>query len=248
MDRVAQQPRRSAVSRRSPTGCTWPCTRPMYAALMLLIRSHRGHVARRAVARRRRRGAGAGRDRRRAHPPDGAGESSQGRVIEDAVNLAYPLGDVTLLVFVAVAFALSSWRPDRMWLLLGAALVVDAVADLDLRLPGGQGHVCGRGHPATRCGPPSMAMFAVAAWQPMKRRRPRTAASRRPDDRRCRWPSRPSRSALLVDAALRATSRRPPSCWPRPRSLVGASRARCSPTWRTCACCATAPTTPSPTG
>ena len=55
---------------------------------------------------------------------------SNGRLIEDAVNLGYPLGDVTLLVFVVVAFARYSWRPDRMWLYLGAAMVVDAVADL----------------------------------------------------------------------------------------------------------------------
>ena len=55
---------------------------------------------------------------------------SQGHFFGDAVNLAYPLGDLALLVFVVVAFALSSWRPDRLWVWLGVAMAVDAVSDL----------------------------------------------------------------------------------------------------------------------
>src|SRR5262245_13913047 len=38
-------------------------------------------------------------------------------------NLAYPLGDVLLLSGVAGVFALTGWRPDRTWGLIGAALV-----------------------------------------------------------------------------------------------------------------------------
>jgi hypothetical protein len=101
----------------------------LYVAFMLLIRSQRGHfrpeqwldgiIVGLALA------------------SVGAGlilptvlQANQGRLIDDVVNLAYPLGDLTLLVVVVVAFALSSWRPQRVWVFLGAAMMMDAVADL----------------------------------------------------------------------------------------------------------------------
>jgi two-component system cell cycle response regulator len=46
-----------------------------------------------------------------------------------ATTLAYPLGDAVLICFVLSVFALMAWRPDRGWLLLGAGLAVNAVAD-----------------------------------------------------------------------------------------------------------------------
>jgi diguanylate cyclase (GGDEF)-like protein len=46
------------------------------------------------------------------------------------VTLAYPLGDLLLLGVVAVAFALTGWRPNRTWGLIGAGLVVTAAADV----------------------------------------------------------------------------------------------------------------------
>ncbi|MGZ4171150.1 MAG: hypothetical protein ACXVRN_07290, partial [Solirubrobacteraceae bacterium] len=134
----------------------------MYAALMLLIRSHRGHVATEQwldggiVAL--------------ALAAIGTGlvlptvlAMNQGRVIQDAVNLAYPLGDLTLVVFVAMAFALSSWRPDRVWLWLGAALVVDSVADLIFTYQAAKGTYVAGGILDTTW-PAAMAMFAAAAW------------------------------------------------------------------------------------
>ncbi|MGZ4313985.1 MAG: bifunctional diguanylate cyclase/phosphohydrolase, partial [Solirubrobacteraceae bacterium] len=140
----------------------------MYAALMLLIRSHRGHVATEQwldggiVAL--------------ALAAIGTGlvlptvlAMNQGRVIQDAVNLAYPLGDLTLVVFVAMAFALSSWRPDRVWLWLGAALVVDSVADLIFTYQAAKGTYVAGGILDTTW-PAAMAMFAAAAWQPTRRR------------------------------------------------------------------------------
>jgi diguanylate cyclase (GGDEF)-like protein len=140
----------------------------MYAALMLLIRSHRGHVAAEqwldggVVAL--------------ALAAVGTGlilptvlAVNQGRLIQDAVNLAYPLGDVTLLVFVALAFGLSSWRPDRVWAWLGLALAVEAVADLIFTYQAAKGTYVAGGILDTTW-PAAMAMFAVAAWQPMRRR------------------------------------------------------------------------------
>src|SRR6185312_11934711 len=101
----------------------------MYAALMLLLRSRRGRVTLEQwldggmVAL--------------ALAALGTGlvlptvlALNDGRLIEDVVNLAYPLGDLTLLVFVVLAFALNAWRPDRMWGCLGAAMALNSVADL----------------------------------------------------------------------------------------------------------------------
>jgi two-component system, cell cycle response regulator len=147
----------------------------MYGALMLLIRSRRGRVPTEqwldggivalAVA------------------SVGTGlilptvlQISNGRLIEDTVNLAYPLGDVTLLVFIVVAFALSSWRPDRVWLCLGAAMVVDAVADLLFSYLEAKGTYVAGGILDTMW-PTAMALMAVAAWQPSRRRTTHSVAS-----------------------------------------------------------------------
>jgi HD-GYP domain-containing protein (c-di-GMP phosphodiesterase class II) len=147
----------------------------MYAALMLLIRSRRGRVPTEQwldggmVAL--------------ALASVGTGlilptvlQLNQGRLIEDAVNLAYPLGDLTLLVFVVVAFALYSWRPDRVWLFLGAAMVLDAVADLLFTYLEAKGTYVAGGILDTMW-PAAMALFAVAAWQPPSRRASQPAAS-----------------------------------------------------------------------
>jgi diguanylate cyclase (GGDEF)-like protein len=140
----------------------------MYAALMLLIRAHRGRVATEQwldggiVAL--------------AMAAIGTGlvlpsvlAMSQGHAVQDAVNLAYPLGDLTLLVFVALAFALSSWRPERAWAALGLALALDSVADLIFTYQAAKGTYVAGGILDTMW-PAAMALFAVAAWQPMKHR------------------------------------------------------------------------------
>ena len=44
-------------------------------------------------------------------------------------NLAYPLGDVLLFAAVIGVFALTGWKPDRTWGLIGAALLASLVAD-----------------------------------------------------------------------------------------------------------------------
>jgi two-component system, cell cycle response regulator len=147
----------------------------MYAALMLLIRSRRGRV----IAEQWLDGGMVA----LALASVGTGlilptvlGLGQGRLIEDTVNFAYPLGDVTLLVFVVVAFALSSWRPDRLWLCLGAAMVVDSVADLIFTYLEAKGTYVTGGIVDTMW-PAAMALFAVAAWQPSGRRSSQPAAS-----------------------------------------------------------------------
>jgi diguanylate cyclase (GGDEF)-like protein len=56
-------------------------------------------------------------------------DTSSGSLGVVATNVAYPLGDVVLLSLVVAAFALTSWRPGRVWLLIGSALALFAVGD-----------------------------------------------------------------------------------------------------------------------
>ena len=46
-----------------------------------------------------------------------------------ATDLAYPLGDLVLIVFVIGVFALTGWRPGRTWLLIALGFSLMAVAD-----------------------------------------------------------------------------------------------------------------------
>jgi hypothetical protein len=57
-----------------------------------------------------------------------AEESSAGRLAE-AIEFAYPLGDLVLVGGVLGVYALMTWRPGRMWLVLGLGLTVMGVAD-----------------------------------------------------------------------------------------------------------------------
>lgn len=102
--------------------------------------------------------------------------TSHGRFVEDAVNLSYPLGDFTLLVFVIVAFALVGWRPGRVWLWLGAGIIVSAVADLIYVYQAAKGTYVA-GTLLDTLWPASMSLFSLAAWQPVKRRVPHTAGA-----------------------------------------------------------------------
>ncbi len=55
--------------------------------------------------------------------------AAEGSLQAIATNLAYPLGDLVLVLFVVGAVALSGWRLDRQLLLLGSGFVLFAVAD-----------------------------------------------------------------------------------------------------------------------
>ena len=106
---------------------------------------------------------------------------SNGRLIEDAVNLAYPIGDLTLLAFVVVALSLSGWRPSTLWVLLGVALAIDAAGDLIYVYEAARGTYVVGGVLDTTW-PAAMSLLAVAAWQSSRRQRahpvlaPRTIA------------------------------------------------------------------------
>ena len=93
------------------------------------------------------------------------------------VNLAYPFGDFLLLVFIAVGFALSNWRPGRQWLLLGAGIAINATADMLYVYQVAKGTYV-EGNLLDTLWPASMAMIAFAAWQPGSSRRPRSIIGR----------------------------------------------------------------------
>ena len=79
--------------------------------------------------------------------------STEGNTATVAVNLAYPLGDLLLAAFVVAAVALSGWRPDRSWALLGGGLVGDGVCRWRLPSAGGDDGLRGRvvvRHPVAR--------------------------------------------------------------------------------------------------
>jgi two-component system, cell cycle response regulator len=89
-----------------------------------------------------------------------------------AINLAYPLGDFSLLVFIALGFALSGWRPGRQWFLLTFGIAVSACADLVFLYQEAHG-IYVEGRILDTMWPLSMALLALSAWQPspMKVRR-----------------------------------------------------------------------------
>ncbi len=102
----------------------------------------------------------------------GGSESSA----QAAINLAYPLGDFSLLIFIALGFALSGWRPGRQWLLLGLGIGVSACADMAFLYQEANG-IYVEGHILDTMWPLSMALLALGAWQPSAARIKRSTAS-----------------------------------------------------------------------
>jgi diguanylate cyclase (GGDEF)-like protein len=96
-------------------------------------------------------------------------ESTEGSFSVVATNLAYPTGDVLLLALVVGVFVLTAWRPERTWVLIGAALVATALADGSYLFQTAMDtYVEGRLWDALW--PASMLLLAVAAWVPARHR------------------------------------------------------------------------------
>lgn len=90
---------------------------------------------------------------------------SHGESAAVGVNLAYPVGDFMLLVFIALGFTLSSFRPGRQWLLLALGVALTAIADMVYVYQVARGTYV-EGSILDTLWPASMALLAVAAWQP----------------------------------------------------------------------------------
>ncbi len=56
-------------------------------------------------------------------------ESAHGDTASVAVSLAYPIGDMLLLIFTIFALGITGWRPGRVWLLIAASMLLSAIAD-----------------------------------------------------------------------------------------------------------------------
>jgi diguanylate cyclase (GGDEF)-like protein len=80
-------------------------------------------------------------------------------------NLAYPLGDVLLLSGVAGVFALTGWRPDPTWGLIGAALLAASVADGVFLYQTAVGTYA-EGTILDVLWPAAMMLLGAAVWQP----------------------------------------------------------------------------------
>jgi two-component system, cell cycle response regulator len=85
-----------------------------------------------------------------------------------AVALAYPVGDLLLLVFAIGAMAMTGWRPGRVWLLIAASMLASVVAD--------SGYLYLTATDSYRVGdwvqflwPTSAVLLATAAWTPWPR-------------------------------------------------------------------------------
>jgi two-component system cell cycle response regulator len=67
-------------------------------------------------------------------------DAGSGGTLAVITNLAYPIADTILLALVAVAFALTAWRPDPSWVLLALGLMLFAAADSAYLLSGRSRH------------------------------------------------------------------------------------------------------------
>jgi two-component system cell cycle response regulator len=83
-------------------------------------------------------------------------------------NLAYPLGDVLLLSAVVGIFALTGWKPDRTWGLIGAALLAITVADAVFLFETAAG-TYHEGTIVDALWPASMLLLGAAVWQQPRR-------------------------------------------------------------------------------
>jgi two-component system cell cycle response regulator len=93
---------------------------------------------------------------------------AHGEAASMAVALAYPIGDLLLLIFAIGALGMTGWRPGRVWLLIAASMLVSAVADsayLYLTAIG----TYREGNWVQVLWPVAAILLAIAAWTPWPR-------------------------------------------------------------------------------
>jgi two-component system cell cycle response regulator len=107
-------------------------------------------------------------------PPILEGAHGQGASL--TIWLAYPVGDIVLVMFTISVLGMTGWRPGRVWLSIAASMVISAVAD-SVYL---HETAIGAYRPGTwleSLWPASAVLLAIAAWTPWPR-----AARRRIED------------------------------------------------------------------
>ena len=90
--------------------------------------------------------------------------STHGSPIVVLTNLSYPLGDIVLLALLVFVFAVHGWRPGRAWLLIGAALLLNAIGDGIYLYTSAAGSYV-EGGILDAIWPASLILVALSAWQ-----------------------------------------------------------------------------------
>jgi diguanylate cyclase (GGDEF)-like protein len=95
--------------------------------------------------------------------------ATEGATAVVITNLAYPIGDLLVITLVVAVLGLTGWRPGRMWLLFGAGMVVNGVADSVYLAETAKG-AYEAGGLLDALWPLSALLIGWAAWQPRRRR------------------------------------------------------------------------------
>jgi diguanylate cyclase (GGDEF)-like protein len=95
--------------------------------------------------------------------------STHGTLSAFVTNLAYPLGDLVLTVFVLGVCVLTGWRPGRTWLLIAVGFGVLAVADSIYLFQVAEGAYAS-GTILDALWPAGLLLLAFAAWSPPRER------------------------------------------------------------------------------
>jgi diguanylate cyclase (GGDEF)-like protein len=97
-------------------------------------------------------------------------QQTSGKLLADATNLAYPLGDIVLIAVVAAVYGIAGWRPGPGWAAIGGALVLTAVADGIYLYQSAVGTYVS-GTILDALWPTSLILLALAAWSTPDRAR-----------------------------------------------------------------------------
>ncbi|HEV2998445.1 MAG TPA: diguanylate cyclase [Solirubrobacteraceae bacterium] len=82
-----------------------------------------------------------------------------------AIELAYPVGDLLLLVFAGLALGVTGWRPGRVWMLIGASFLISGVGDAIYLFQTANASYR-EGAPLECLWPFASLLLALAAWTP----------------------------------------------------------------------------------
>jgi len=100
-------------------------------------------------------------------------EHTHGDVASVAISLAYPIGDLLLLIFTIGALGITGWRPGRVWLLIAASMLLNTIADTTYIYQTAT-NTYRAGSWVEAMWPAAAVLLAIAAWTPWpppKRRR-----------------------------------------------------------------------------
>ena len=100
-------------------------------------------------------------------------DHAHGNIASVAISLAYPIGDLLLLIFTIGALGITGWRPGRVWLLIAASMLLNAIADTTYLYQTATS-TYRAGSWVEAMWPAAAVLLAIAAWTPWpppKRRR-----------------------------------------------------------------------------